>query len=194
MQIDGILKEYGCEKTEELEERTAVQNQILAELKEENRQAQLEMEVCRQKSDRAILENKAFEELQQLENRVNVLQRQMDGFDAEEVLLKNADTAEKIRQTDTAESVSLSYVEDCPALRLKQQADDNIYETYIYYYDGALREVFVKEGTEATLLQGTAIVELPGFSIEEKEYHLYQLTAIKQSGDEISMLIRPKSQ
>ena len=101
-QIDGKLKEYGCEKTEELEEKLAVQTQVLAQLKEENGQAQQEMEACRQKSDRAILENRAFEELRRLENSVNALQRQAEGFDAEEVLLKNADTAEKIRPQFTA--------------------------------------------------------------------------------------------
>lgn len=103
-------------------------------------------------------------------------------------------TAEKIRQADVSTAVTISTVEDIPALCLKQTNEDAAYETYIYYYNGALREAFVKEGAAVTLLQGTSIVELPSFIIEETAHNMYRFTATQDSGEEISLLIRPKSQ
>lgn len=103
-------------------------------------------------------------------------------------------TAEKIRQHDTADAISLSMVENVPALCLNQHIKDSDYATYIYYYDGYLREAFVKADADVTLLQGSPIVKLPGFIIEKTDNNMYQLTATEHSGDEISMFIRPKCQ
>ena len=97
LQIAGKLREYGCEKLEQLEEKITQQAQALEQTREENTAAQQELEACRQRSDRAILENKSFEELRQWENRVKALERREEAFAAEEILLKNADIAETLR-------------------------------------------------------------------------------------------------
>ena len=103
-------------------------------------------------------------------------------------------TAEKIRQWDVSGSLSFSPIEDINALCLTQKINETKYKTYIYYYDGALRETFVKEDTVATLLQGTPIVELLDFTIEEIEPKLYRLTATEQSGKINTLLVRLRCQ
>ena len=48
---------------------------------------------------------------------------------------------EKVRQNDAANAVTIRSVGDSPALVLSQQAGERIYETWIYVYDGYLREL-----------------------------------------------------
>lgn len=70
---------------------------------------------------------------------------------------------EKLRQHDCDGSVSLSSIDQIPALILSDDLEGASYRTYIYYYDGALRELFTRASTKVTPEMGSAIVELSGF-------------------------------
>ncbi|MEG1774341.1 MAG: DUF4860 domain-containing protein, partial [Oscillospiraceae bacterium] len=50
--------------------------------------------------------------------------------------------AEKIRQNDTQDAVSIGTLGEGQALILEQSIGGTAYRTYIYYEDGALREIF----------------------------------------------------
>ena len=50
--------------------------------------------------------------------------------------------AEKIRQHDSADSISLGTIEDVPALELAESIDGISYITYIYEDENALKELF----------------------------------------------------
>ncbi|MCC8045111.1 MAG: DUF4860 domain-containing protein [Clostridiales bacterium] len=97
--------------------------------------------------------------------------------------------AEKVRQYDSEGLISFSSVEGIPALALR--SDDSAKTatcTYIYYYDGSLCELFVREETTPTASMGTALVELSDFTIEQDE-SLLRVTAVSADGEELSMLI-----
>lgn len=52
--------------------------------------------------------------------------------------------AEKLRSGDEAGAVRVDALEDCPALVLSVNREGGWYDTYIYCYDGSLRELMVK--------------------------------------------------
>ncbi|MCD8395609.1 MAG: DUF4860 domain-containing protein [Lachnospiraceae bacterium] len=101
--------------------------------------------------------------------------------------------SEKVRQYDSEGQISFSSVEDIPALALHSAADasaDTV--TYIYFYDGSLCELYVREETVPTAAMGTAMIELSDFTIEQ-EQNLLRVTAISTEGEEMSLLIHPVS-
>lgn len=70
---------------------------------------------------------------------------------------------EKVRQNDTADSISLTTLEDTPALCMLSRIEDETYCTYLYFYDGHLKELFIREGTSLggqILPAGADIMEL----------------------------------
>ncbi|MCC8101229.1 MAG: DUF4860 domain-containing protein [Clostridiales bacterium] len=99
--------------------------------------------------------------------------------------------AEKIRQYDSEGQISFSSVEDIPALALHSEANATTATiTYLFFYDGSLCELYVREETTPTVLMSTAIVELSDFTIEQDE-NLLRVTAISTDGKEMSLLIHP---
>lgn len=77
--------------------------------------------------------------------------------------------SEKIRQYNSSDSIFLSSVGGSDALVLKDTTEDEVFLTYIYYYDGALRELFVRQETLPDAATGNAVVELAGLEIKHAE-------------------------
>ncbi len=100
--------------------------------------------------------------------------------------------AEKIRQNDSADSVSLTQIGDTPALRLLQTLDDEEYATYIYYTEGCLRELFTRMSLEPSLEAGQTILELDSFSVRQVQENLYQFTVTDEKGRPVSLYISPR--
>ncbi len=99
--------------------------------------------------------------------------------------------AEKIRQYNAEGLVSLSEVEELPALALSSDEDaETATCTYIYFYDGYLCELLVRAETTPQAAMGTALVELSDFTIEW-EGTLLRVTALSPEGEEMSLLIHP---
>lgn len=72
---------------------------------------------------------------------------------------------EKIRQHDEKDSVSFSELDGIPALFLKDTIDGDSFFTFVYFYDGALRELFVHSSTSPSPEMGSKIVSLDDFSV-----------------------------
>lgn len=89
---------------------------------------------------------------------------------------------EKVRQNDAANAVTIRSVGDSPALVLSQQAGERTYETWIYVYDGYLREVFVAQGVHVKPTDGQPIKEQQSF-LAEKEGSVLTLTATGTDGE-----------
>lgn len=67
---------------------------------------------------------------------------------------------EKIRQNDCEEAIALCTIQDTPALSFLTTEADVSYITYIYFYDGYLRELVVTESSVFSLSSGQPIVAL----------------------------------
>ena len=72
---------------------------------------------------------------------------------------------EKIRQHDEADNIRLADLDGIPALLMKDEIDGDTFLTYIYFYDGALRELFVRGSTASSPEMGSRIVVLDDFSV-----------------------------
>ncbi|MDY3249086.1 MAG: DUF4860 domain-containing protein [Candidatus Choladocola sp.] len=104
--------------------------------------------------------------------------------------------SEKVRQHDSSNDVFLTSVEDLPALGLRDAFDGETFLTYIYFYEGCLRELFVREDTVPTASSGTRIVDLSSFTVENPGTtepadagSLFRVTAVSPEGDALSLFI-----
>ncbi len=86
---------------------------------------------------------------------------------------------EKLRQNDTANAVSIGKLQDCDALILTQNLQDEEYATFLYFYDGCLKELYIRKNTfsGSDLLQaGQDIMKLSSFSMEVVSNDLLKIT------------------
>ncbi len=96
---------------------------------------------------------------------------------------------EKIRQNDTAGHISVVNLEGTTALALRAQEDDFVYTTYIYYYEGSLRELVTTENSVFTLSSGQSIMEVQGFTPTLLRGKLLHITATDTLGKEIELYL-----
>lgn len=96
--------------------------------------------------------------------------------------------SEKVRRNDAADAVYIGQLGGSPALVLEQNVFGAVYRTYIYHYDGALREVFA--GPSAVVLpeSGQSIADLSGFSVSERDDGLFLICCTGADGKEYSVL------
>lgn len=90
---------------------------------------------------------------------------------------------EKFNQNDVAGSVSIADVEGIPAIALTQTIHEQNYTTYIYAYDGYLREVTVSEGVAITPASGQKVVEAVALDIKVFSKNLYCFTLTDTYGN-----------
>lgn len=90
---------------------------------------------------------------------------------------------EKVRQHDCASAIYLCELEGTTALALESLEDATSYVTYIYYYDGAIREIIATEHSVFSLSSGQAIVATDGFYAEQVQTDLLKITITTKSGD-----------
>lgn len=76
---------------------------------------------------------------------------------------------EKVRQSDAAGSIHTEKIQGIDVLVLKQFMGGKEYATYIYTQEGMLKELFTRVDRKVVLSDGTGILDLSGFSIEEEE-------------------------
>lgn len=74
---------------------------------------------------------------------------------------------EKIRQQDTLYGVTVTDLEGQAALTLTTTDDDTSYITYIYFYEGSLRELTVTENSVFSLSSGQKIIEAQDFTVSQ---------------------------
>ena len=98
---------------------------------------------------------------------------------------------EKLRAYDTRGAISLTTVEEIPALCLRETTEEGEFSTYLYYYEGALRELFLRSSSAPSAQLGTAIVSLQSFSftIEEGLPDLIRLSACSGQGNVLESMV-----
>lgn len=74
---------------------------------------------------------------------------------------------EKVRQNDCAGCVDVGEIEGEPALVLRQTVEGQDYVTYIYTHEGMLKELFTAADRQVSWQDGTELLELAEFHIEE---------------------------
>ena len=97
----------------------------------------------------------------------------------------------KIRQYDEKGTVYLSQLDGVDALVLEQYINDKVYQTWIYYYNGALRELLTQADNIGllTLDGGQPIVQLDGFTITQAGDSLLRLASIEDGKESVALLV-----
>lgn len=97
---------------------------------------------------------------------------------------------EKIRQNDTFDAVTAGELDGVPALILTERTDNQEYCTYLYYYDGYLKELYVRKGTFAgnnILSAGQNIIALSSFNVKASADGFIKLILDTGSGSPITL-------
>ena len=84
-------------------------------------------------------------------------------FDARTAL---AYVTEKIRQSDQKDQITIGKLDDCQALIITSQSADSVYYTYLYEYDGQLKELMVREDVILGPEAGQNILEISDFQVQ----------------------------
>ena len=109
--------------------------------------------------------------------------------------------AEKIRQNDAAGSISVMTLDGISAgtfqgqecLVLKGGSGDIRYTTYIYSYKGKLKELTLRDGTDASPSDGKDILAVADFSVSEIKPGLFRFTSTDTDGTTASVTISERS-
>lgn len=99
--------------------------------------------------------------------------------------------SEKLRQHDEPGTISFQEMDGHMALRLQDTIDGDLFYTYIYYENGALCELFLRNGVTPLSDMGTEIVSLSSFSVSfvPEMDHLLSITAVSEEGRSLSTMI-----
>ncbi len=86
--------------------------------------------------------------------------------------------ANKIRQSDIDKAVEITKLNGVDAVLINELFDDEKYQTWIYFYDGAIYEMFTDADTAFELSDGMKVVDADDFNIEKVRDDLYKFTAV----------------
>lgn len=101
--------------------------------------------------------------------------------------------SEKIRQNDVNGEVELGKFDGCDSLILTQNIDDGLFYTYIYVDNGNLKELFVKDGVDASATAGTVIMPVDEFTMEQISDGLLKFTCTDTDGEKSSTIVGVRS-
>ena len=89
---------------------------------------------------------------------------------------------EKIHQADEYGAVYAGAFDGQDAIVIRQTYSEQTYATYLYEYDGYLRELFIQDGVDAKASDGRKILASDSFSFEETKDGLFHLYCTNKDG------------
>lgn len=101
--------------------------------------------------------------------------------------------SEKIHQSDDGGRIYPGEFEGCEALVIEQNYNEKTYRTYIYTFEGTLRELFVRDGTYAKASDGNSLLEINSFSIEQVSDGLLKFNCTDGMNRQASALVGIRS-
>ncbi|MCL2120726.1 MAG: DUF4860 domain-containing protein [Clostridiales bacterium] len=101
--------------------------------------------------------------------------------------------ANQVRRADANGGVEVGEWKGQEALLLTQDFGGWAYVTYLYHYDGALRELFVEKGTDLDPEAGLPIVWLEGISFLQDDQGMITVRADFEDGRIEHMFLSPKT-
>lgn len=72
---------------------------------------------------------------------------------------------EKVRQSDLENQISVGELDGCPALVISSGTGENQYKTYLYEYQGTLKELMMKQDILLSPSAGQDILAVSGFEL-----------------------------
>lgn len=100
---------------------------------------------------------------------------------------------EKVRQNDCGTRIHVENIDGIDALALESEINNSTYSTYIYFYDGYMRELFVQQNSPFTLETGQQIIEISGLNISAITNRLIHITIFDTFGDKSELYLSVNS-
>lgn len=100
--------------------------------------------------------------------------------------------ANQIRQHDESGTIALKTLDGDPALVLSDGAESD-YATFIYYYDGALRELYCAKDDPLQAADGLPIVALESFEMTLDAQSRLRISAAAEGGRSRSLTLTLRS-
>ena len=97
------------------------------------------------------------------------------------------------RQNDANGGISVRTVEDRSCLAIESVSYDVSYTTYIYEYEGTLKELFIRDDAKLRLKDGKDIMEVKEFSIEEIGDGLFRFASSDLDGNKTALIVSERS-
>ena len=72
---------------------------------------------------------------------------------------------EKVRQADLENQISVGDLDGCPALIISSGTEENQYKTYLYEYQGSLKELMMKQDIQLSPSAGQDILAVSDFEL-----------------------------
>ena len=101
--------------------------------------------------------------------------------------------SEKIHQTDGDGRIYLDTCDGCDALVMEQTYGEDTYLTYIYASGRNLKELFIRNGVEASAADGRTILEIRNFSMKQISENLFQFDCTDKRNKASSAIIGIRS-
>ena len=99
----------------------------------------------------------------------------------------------RVRQGDRRGLVEVREIEGRSVLVLSEQIEGTDYETYVYYYDGNLCELFVEAGLDMELEFGEWILPLKELTFEDEGTHI-RANIVMEDGTAREMILALRSE
>ncbi len=110
-----------------------------------------------------------------------------------EVRTASSYLTEKVRQFDTDAGISLESLDGTDAIAMREELDGKIYTTYVYFYDGYIRELYVAEDAVFNLAGGQAIIEASDLQIKALSDSKLKLIITSTKGEMTTLYLSTKS-
>ena len=108
--------------------------------------------------------------------------------------IASAYITEKVRQSDVNGAVYARDIFDQNALVLQEEINGQLYDTYIYEYDGTLRELFARDDLTTFYPQsGQKIMNILSFEIEEVSENILGVDVTLDDGTTDHLYITKRS-
>lgn len=101
--------------------------------------------------------------------------------------------SEKIRQNDAGGALEIATVEGIECLALAADYNDVPYTTYIYEYEGMLKELFARDDASVSLKDGKDIMKISSLTILQIDDRLYQFITVDSQDREDSLVVSERS-
>ena len=101
---------------------------------------------------------------------------------------------EKISKNDEKCAVEIGTFHGVPRIILRHNFGGQAYVTYLYCYEGTLRELFVQEGVSAGVLDGQEILQADNFQFAQQEEGIIKISYIDENGQELVTYAAVKSE
>lgn len=101
--------------------------------------------------------------------------------------------SEKIRQNDSEGGLDITTIDGIVCLSMSADYNEVPYTTYIYEYEGTLKELFIRDDAAVSLKNGKDIMEIHSLSMVQLDEQLYEFNAVDSQGISDFLIVSERS-